>query len=420
MSGERENYFCILELLFCTLQSVEDKIAKYTGLATTCRLFSCIYPQMTKTSWSKNEWLFKKENKTKRALSYCQAANLKAEKESMYSKLLIWSTINTKSAICKTWQIFLPLLPVWRQARQPHCHRTWDFRAFSRGRCEDCSLALSLRKMSGIFDGDLLLSPEALFASNMPQCCFCFLQTSGEREMIPPGNSSTGLCEVRRHEVPQWEGTRAEHGSPALAQPCPGTALLRLHQQQPWLQPGARPAYAVRCAVWHRPTAFNAYSGKAFLMKWKTKGFLIESRLESWVPRLLFAERTKTYNLLFTSWKTQFAVLRRFLHSAEPNASAALWANWHSRPVPPTFFLNRKNISQVQRPIKHALAWGKQCKEKGVLLKGKLIKIGRNLWPFSQDALKCHEMKKHASKCHVILTLVTMTSLHPTQKMRHF
>lgn len=208
--------------------------------------------------------------------------------------------------------------------------------------------------------------------------------------------------------------------SPALAQPCPGTALLRLHQQQPWLQPGARPAYTVRCAVWHRPTAFNAYSGKAFLMKWKTKGFLIESRLESWVPRLLFAERTKTYNLLFTSWKTQFAVLRRFLHSAEPNASAALWANWHGRPVPPTFFLNRKNISQVQRPIKHALAWGKQCKEKGVLLKGKLIKIGRNLWPFSQDALKCHEMKKHASKCHVILTLVTMTSLHPTQKKRHF
>lgn len=258
MSGERENYFCILELLFCTLQSVEDKIAKYTGLATTCRLFSCIYPQMTKTSWSKNEWLFKKENKTKRALSYCQAANLKAEKESMYSKLLIWSTINTKSAICKTWQIFLPLLPVWRQARQPHCHRTWDFRAFSRGRCEDCSLALSLRKMSGIFDGDLLLSPEALFASNMPQCCFCFLQTSGEREMIPPGNSSTGLCEVRRHEAAQWEGTRAEHGSPALAQPCSGTAL-------PWHSPAPAqpcsgctnsspgsslaPARPTRCAV---------------------------------------------------------------------------------------------------------------------------------------------------------------------------
>lgn len=67
--------------------------------------------------------------------------------------------------------------------------------------------------------------------------------------MIPPGNSSTGLCEVRRHEAPQGEGTQAEHSSPALAQPCPGTALLRLHQQQPWLQPGARPAYAVRCAV---------------------------------------------------------------------------------------------------------------------------------------------------------------------------
>lgn len=283
MSGERENYFCILELLFCTLQSVEDKIAKYTGLATTCRLFSCIYPQMTKTSWSKNEWLFKKENKTKRALSYCQAANLKAEKESMYSKLLIWSTINTKSAICKTWQIFLPLLPVWRQARQPHFHRTWDFRAFSRGRCEDCSLALSLRKMSGIFDGDLLLSPEALFASNMPQCCFCFLQTSGEREMIPPGNSSTGLCEVRRHEAAQWEGTRAEHGSPALAQPCPGTALLR-HSPAPaaptaalapaWRPPGLHGAL---CSV-TQTHSFQRLFWQSFPHEVKDKG--ISDRVE--------------------------------------------------------------------------------------------------------------------------------------------
>lgn len=43
----------------------------------------------------------------------------------------------------------------------------------------------------------------------------------------------------------------------------------------------------------------------------------------------------------------------------------------------------------------------------------KSIKTGRNLWPFSQDALKCHEIKKHASKCHVTLTLVTTTSPPP-------
>lgn len=43
-------------------------------------------------------------------------------------------------------------------------------------------------------------------------------------------------------------------------------------------------------------------------------------------------------------------------------------------------------------------------------MKKKSIKIGRNLWPFSQDALKCHKIKKHASKCHVVLTLVTTTS----------
>lgn len=36
-----------------------------------------------------NDYLKKKENKRKHASSYCQASNLKAEKESMYSKLLI-------------------------------------------------------------------------------------------------------------------------------------------------------------------------------------------------------------------------------------------------------------------------------------------------------------------------------------------
>jgi len=247
MSGERENYFCILELLFCTLQSVEDKIAKYTGLATTCRLFSCIYPQMTKTSWSKNEWLFKKENKTKRALSYCQAANLKAEKESMYSKLLIWSTINTKSAICKTWQIFLPLLPVWRQARQPHCHRTWDFRAFSRGRCEDCSLALSLRKTSGIFDGDLLLSPEAYLLLTCHNVASAFFRLQESVKWSPQGTALQGF--VKLEDTRLLSGK--EHGlstaalpwhSPALAQPCSGCTNS---------SPGSSlaPARPTRCAV---------------------------------------------------------------------------------------------------------------------------------------------------------------------------
>lgn len=335
----------------------------------------------------------------------------------MYSKLLIWSTINTESAICKTWQIFLPCLPSDRQRRQPRFHRTWDFRAFSRGRCEDCSLALSLRKTSGIFDGDLLLSPEAYLLLTCHNVASAFFRLQESVKWSPQGTALQGF--VKLEDIRLLSGK--EHGLSAAA-------LLRGHS--PAARTSSSPGSARRspglrgslCGV-TQPHTFQRSFWQSFLMKWNTMGFLIESRLENWVPRLLFAERTKTYNLLFPSRKTQFVVLRRFLHSAEPNVSAdrllcgqtGTTARFH-RP----FFLNTKNISKVQRPVKHALAWGKQCKEKGVLLKGKLIKIGRNLWPFSQDALKCHEMKKHASKCHVILTLVTITSLHPTQKKRHF
>lgn len=71
-----------------------------------------------------------------------------------------------------------------------------DFRARSRGRSRDGSTALSHGHVRDL-GGDLLLSPEAIFASNMPQCCFCFLQTSGECGTGPPGNGSRGLCEGR-------------------------------------------------------------------------------------------------------------------------------------------------------------------------------------------------------------------------------
>lgn len=266
-----------------------------------------------------NDYLKKK---TKRALSYCQAANLKAEKESMYSKLLIWSTINTNSAICKTWQIFLPCLPSDRQRRQPRFHRTWDFRAFSRGRCEDCSLALSLRKMSGISDGDLLLSPEAyslLTCHNVASAFFRLLESvkRSPQETALQGfvkSEETRLLSANEH------GLSAKRGSPAR-----GAAQLLAPAAA--LAPARRcPALAAHGAVRHRPTSSNARSDK--VSSWSERQWDFWSRLENWVPRLLFAERTKTYDLLFTSWKTQFVALRRFLHSAEPNVSCqiALWA----------------------------------------------------------------------------------------------
>lgn len=244
-----------------------------------------------------------------------------------------------------------------------------------------------------------------LTCHNVASAFFRLLESA---KWSPQGMALQGFVRLE-DKAPHWKGTWAKCSSPAPAQPCSGTSEAL--------------AWPTRRAVTQTHISSNAYSGKVFSWSEKTKGFLIKSRLENWVPRLLFAERTKTYNLLFTSWKTQFVVLRRFLHSAEPKASAArllCGQNGTATRICQPFFLNTKNISKVQCPIKHALAWGKQCKEKGVLLKGKLIKIGRNLWPFSQDALKCHEMKKHASKCHVILTLVTITSLHPTQKKRHF
>lgn len=332
----------------------------------------------------------------------------------MYSKLLIWSTINTNSAICKTWQIFLPCLPSDRQRRQPRFHRTWDFRAFSRGRCEDCSLALSLRKMSGISDGDLLLSPEAyslLTCHNVASAFFRLLesvkrspQETALQGFVKP--EETRLLSTKEH------GLSAKRGSPAR-----GAAQLLAPAAA--LAPARRcPALAAHGAVRHRPTSSNARSDK--VSSWSERQWDFWSRLENWVPRLLFAERTKNIRPFIYKLKNPVCSLKEIpsLSRTErqlPDCSVGSSARFH-RP----FFLNTKNISKVQRPVKHALAWGKQCKEKGVLLKGKLIKIGRNLWPFSQDALKCHEMKKHASKCHVILTLVTITSLHPTQKKRHF
>lgn len=136
-------------------------------------------------------------------------------------------------------------------------------------------------------DGDLLLPPEALSASNMPQCCFCFLQTSGECETDPAGERLCGALWSWKIRLVNGKERWAEAGSPAPAKPLPKPRGAEA--RSPWAACctyGVTRTPSLQCLLW-----------QGFLTKWKTVGFLIESRLENWVPRLLFAKQTKTHNL---------------------------------------------------------------------------------------------------------------------------
>lgn len=108
----------------------------------------------------------------------------------MYSKLLIWSTINTKSARKGRFSWFVCLPPARGCGQRGIAELALEGEAKAAPRLPPYGHVRDL-------GGDLLLSPEAIFASNMPQCCFCFLQTSGECGTGPPGNGSRGLCEGR-------------------------------------------------------------------------------------------------------------------------------------------------------------------------------------------------------------------------------
>lgn len=72
-------------------------------------------------------------------------------KRIMYSKLLIWSTINTKSAIHSKWQILLVGLPPTRlTVKTVTLSQLVVFQSFLWREKWDCSMSPSLRKMSGI------------------------------------------------------------------------------------------------------------------------------------------------------------------------------------------------------------------------------------------------------------------------------
>lgn len=243
----------------------------------------------------------KKQNKTKTCLKLLSSFKLKG-RESELCTQNYWSeallTLNLQSTRKGRFSCFICLPPDW-QWRQSHFHSSWYFRAFSRGRSEDCSMSLSLRKMSGILmEIYLLLSPEAVFASNMPQCCFCFLQASGE------GGSDPTREWLYRALGREPKGTGLNPADPALAKP-PGHRRGWSSFYPPWGVCGDEAHFIHAGGSWgwgsfyppwvqHSPSTSSARPGKAGVM---TVGFLVIESLEKPGPKApLFAKQTKPDN----------------------------------------------------------------------------------------------------------------------------
>lgn len=150
-----------------------------------------------------------------------------------------------------------PVLSAFDQTGSEGSHTFTDrgyFRAFSRGRSEGCSTALSLRKMSGISTEIYCCLPKPYLLLTCHNVASAFFRLLESVKPTPQGNGSAGLCEVGRYG--------SSMGRSAGPKPA---ALLR---QSPCRNPGeprlARPEqHAVR-TVWHRPRASSAYSGKVF------------------------------------------------------------------------------------------------------------------------------------------------------------
>lgn len=256
-------------------------------------------------------------------------------------------TLNLQSARNGRFSWFVCLPSDW-QWRQSHFHRTWYLRAFSRGRSEDCSTALSLRKMSGILMEIYCCLPKPYLLLTCHNVASAFFRLLESVKLISPGNGSTGLCEGRSYRACQWKrNTGLNPAGPALAKPPPTPRGVSAR--------GRCGSFYLRGTLYgttqtqRRQRLFC--SGKVFSWSERQWDFWLSKDWKNRVPRLLFAKQTKTYNLLFTSWKTQFAILMKLLHSAEPNASrrqTGATALCHL-----LFFLNTKNISKVQRPIKY-------------------------------------------------------------------
>lgn len=206
-----------------------------------------------------------------------------------------------------SWFVCLP--PDW-QWRQSHFHSSWYFRAFSRGRSEDCSMSLSLRKMSGISVEIYCCLLKLYLLLTCHNVASAFLQASGECGSDPTGNGSTGL----------WEGRsgarRPKRNWAKSGRPCSGKTPK--DTEGPSARGGCGSFYHTRGTAWPRhlrEVTDNGISGEVKIGKISSQ----DSSLH-W-----------TDDLVLTGWTPQFAVVMILLPSAELKVSAAevtLLANW--------------------------------------------------------------------------------------------
>lgn len=158
----------------------------------------------------------KKQNKTKTCLKLLSSFKLKG-RESKLCTQNYWSeallTLNLQSTRSGRFSWFVCLPPDW-QWRQSHFHSSWYFRAFSRGRSEDCSMSLSLRKMSGISMEIYCCLPKPHLLLTCHNVASAFFRRLERVEVIPPGNGSTGLWEGRSYPARQPKRNWAKSSRP--------------------------------------------------------------------------------------------------------------------------------------------------------------------------------------------------------------
>lgn len=178
----------------------------------------------------------------------------------------------------------------------------------------------------------------------MPQCCFCFLQASGECGSDPTGGAgATGLWEGRSYPARQPKrNTGLNPAGPALGKPRGHRGTLGLRGM--WL---VLPTLGLR----HGPGTSSARGSS-----WsdRQRDFWWSKDWKNQVPRLLSSlNRQNRTTLYLQAEPPQFAAVMKLLPSAEVNVSraeAALLANRRGHPVPPTVLPKHKGHSQGTTP----------------------------------------------------------------------
>lgn len=167
-----------------------------------------------------------------------------------------------------------------------------------------------------------------------------------------------------------WRGWKWSHRGMALQGFGKGGAILLVIQKGTGLNP-AGPALAKPHGHWG-PSARGGWGW--FYPRWgsaqpqQVTEREIPGEVKTGKSRSQGSPLWWTANLVFTGWTPQFAGQWSSFNELKVSAAeVALLANRHGRPVPPTALPKHKGHSPSDAP-----AWGKQCKEKGVLFKMKI------------------------------------------------